>query len=122
MDVDDGSGMVVPRSESGLRNGNLPRPTLTSIQAMSVEIEEVQAWLFELNQVSAAALLGEASFEYRLIDVAFSIFGADDGEVAIVELDIRVPPRIYKEIRGGVKDEVNQVEAAICELGNHRRY
>jgi hypothetical protein len=74
---------------------------------MALQIEEVQAWLLELHQVEAAALLSEAEFEYRWIDVGFR---GEFEEIEIVELDVRLPPRIYRAIGGDLKEYADQLK------------
>jgi hypothetical protein len=38
-----------------------------------LEVDDVRAWLLELHQVEAAALLSEAEFDYCYIDTAFPL-------------------------------------------------
>jgi len=84
---------------------------------MSLEVDDVTAWLLELHQTKAAALLSEAQFEYTYIDTAFRL-DALDVATDIMELSIRVPPRIYRTLRES-KNEAEQIEAAISELTQH---
>jgi hypothetical protein len=85
---------------------------------MSLEVEEIQAWLIELHQLEAAALISEAELEYRWIDMAFPLSGNE--EYHIVKLDIRVPPSIYRGIGDKYKAAGDQVESAIYEISQHK--
>src|SRR5450432_842400 len=85
-----------------------------ALLAMSLEIDDVRAWLLELHQVEAAALLSEAEFDYTYIDTAFRLEAMND-ETDILELGIRVPPRTYRSL-AMQKAQVEQIEAAVSEL------
>ena len=86
---------------------------------MSLEIDDVRAWLLELHQVEAAALLSEAEFDYTYIDTAFRLEAMND-ETDILELGIRVPPRTYRSL-AMQKAQVEQIEAAVSELTQHTK-
>jgi hypothetical protein len=87
---------------------------------MGLEENQVIAWLLELGQVEAAALLSEAEFDYTYVDTAFRL-DAEYDETDILELSIRVPPRIYRGLQERYATEVSQVEAAISELTAHTK-
>lgn len=87
---------------------------------MSLEVDDVRAWLIELNQLEAAALLSEAEFEYTYVDTAFRL-DAEFDETDILELAIRVPPRIYRGLSDRYKAQSDQIEAAVSELSSHTK-
>ena len=87
---------------------------------MSLETDDVIAWLLELHQIEAAALLSEAEFEYTFIDTAFRLDAMDD-ETDILELSILFPPRIYRDISGKFKEQADQIDAAVSELTRHTK-
>jgi len=66
---------------------------------MSLEVDDVRAWLLELHQVEAAALLSEAEFDYSYIDTAFQL-GSEFNDIDIMELTIRLPGRLYRHTKG----------------------
>lgn len=72
----------------------------------------------ELHQSEAAALLSEAELEYRWIDVAFATSGNE--EFHIFDLDIVVPPIVYRGIADKHKDAVERIESAIYEISRHK--
>lgn len=85
---------------------------------MSLEVDDVRAWLLELGQIEAVSLLSDAEFEYTYIDTTFRM-DAMDIETEILELSIRVPPRIYRGLESRFKEVAQQVDEAIAELTQH---
>jgi hypothetical protein len=84
-----------------------------------LEIDDVRAWLLEIGQIQAAALLSEAEFDYTYVDTGFRLDA--DIEIDIWELSIRVPPRIYRGLEIQYKEQAEQVDNAISELTKHSK-
>lgn len=87
---------------------------------MSLEVDDVRAWLLELHQVEAAALLSEAEFEYSYIDTAFPL-DSEFNEIEILELTIRLPARLYRTLNQRYKTQTEQIDAAVAELSSHTK-
>jgi Abortive infection C-terminus len=86
---------------------------------MSLEVDDVRAWLLELHQVEAASLLSEAEFDYSYIDTAFPL-DSEFNDIDILELTIRLPARLYRGLNG-YKQQTEQIEAAVSELSSHTK-
>lgn len=83
---------------------------------MPLGLDDIQAWLLELGQHQAAALLDEAVLEYDYIDTTFRMDSGDDYGTEIFELSVRVPARIYRQLTTELKEPAEIVEKAIAEL------
>ncbi len=85
---------------------------------MPLEVDDVRAWLLDLRQEEAAALLSEAEFEYTFLD---SVLRMDSvcADCDILELTIRVPPRIYRDLNDLYAKQADQVVAAVSEMSSH---
>jgi Abortive infection C-terminus len=85
---------------------------------MSLELDDVRAWLIELQQFEAASILAECEFEPLYVDTAMRM-DTEFGDIDIYELTIRTPPKYYRELSGRYKVQREQIEAAVSELTAH---
>jgi hypothetical protein len=86
---------------------------------MSVEIDQVRAWLLDEGDYEAASLISEAEFDFVCVDMAFRLDADED--FIVYELVIKVPPRIYRKIGKDFKAAADRIEAAYREIQQNLR-